>query len=106
MTTSSCFSGEIFCGNCGGMYGSKVWHSNSKYKRTIWQCNNKFKNKEKCKTPHLSEAELQEAFVKIFNELIENREELITVIEETVLKVCDVSELDKKMCIAKAEMNT
>jgi len=106
MTTASCFSGKIFCGNCGGMYGSKVWHSNSKYKRTIWQCNNKFKNKEKCKTPHLSETELQEAFIKIFNELIENREELITVIEETVLKICDVSELDKKLCIAKAEMNT
>ncbi len=106
MTTSSCFSGKIFCENCGGMYGSKVWHSNSKYKRTIWQCNNKFKNKEKCKTPHLSEATLQEAFVKIFNELIENREELITFIEETVLKVCDISELNKKLCIAKAETNT
>lgn len=106
MTTSSCFSGKIFCGNCGGLYGSKVWHSNSKYKKTIWQCNNKFKNKEKCKTPHLSEATLQEGFVKVFNELIENSEELITFIEETVLKVCDVSELDKKLCKATAETRT
>ncbi len=106
MTTSSCFSGKIFCGNCGGLYGSKVWHSNSKYKRTIWQCNNKFKNKEKCNTPHLSEATLQEGFVKVFNELIENRKELITFIEETVLKVCDVSELDKKLCNATAETRT
>lgn len=106
MTTSSCFSGKIFCGNCGGLYGSKVWHSNSKYKRTIWQCNNKFKNMEKCNTPHLTEATLQEAFVKIFNELVENREELINFIEETILKVCDISELDKKLCIAKAETNT
>lgn len=106
MTTSSCFSEKIFCGNCGGMYGSKVWHSNSKYKRTIWQCNNKFKNKEKCKTLHLSEIELQEAFVKIFNELVENREELVTFIEETVLKVCDVSEFERKLCLAKTEINT
>lgn len=106
MTTASCFSGKIFCGNCGGLYGSKVWHSNSKYKRTIWQCNNKFKNKDKCKTPHLSETELQQAFINIFNELIENREELITFIEETIQKVCDISELDKKLCIAKAETNT
>ena len=106
MTTSSCFSGKIFCGNCGGLYGSKVWHSNSKYKRTIWQCNNKFKNKEKCNTPHFSEVTLQDAFVKVFNELIENREERITFIEETVLKICDVSEFDKKLCIATAETNT
>lgn len=28
MTTSSCFSGKIFCGNCGGLYGSKVeWYN-------------------------------------------------------------------------------
>ena len=106
MTTSSCFSGKIFCGNCSGMYGSKVWHSTSKYKRTIWQCNNKFKNKEKCITPHFSETKLQEAFVKIFNELIENKEELISFIEETVLNLCDMSEIDKKLCIAKMETNT
>ena len=61
---------------------------------------------EKCNTPHLTEATLQEAFVKIFNELVENREELINFIEETILKVCDISELDKKLCIAKAETNT
>ena len=34
-------------------YGSKVWHSTSKYRRVIWQCNSKFKNDEKCNTPHL-----------------------------------------------------
>ena len=106
MTTSSCFSGKIFCGNCGGMYGSKVWHSTSKYKRTIWQCNNKFKNKEKCITPHFSETELREVFVKIFNELIENRDELISFIEETVLNLCDMSEIDKKLYIVKMETNT
>lgn len=32
------FSGKIRCGQCGEWYGSKVWHSNSKYRRVIWQC--------------------------------------------------------------------
>ena len=41
--SSSPFSAKLICGDCGEFYGSKVWHSNSKYKRTIWQCNNKFK---------------------------------------------------------------
>jgi hypothetical protein len=45
-----CFSGKIICGECGGLYGSKVWHSNSKYRRAVWQCNNKFKNGTYCKT--------------------------------------------------------
>ncbi len=50
-TGSSCFSGKIVCGECGSFYGSKVWHSTSKYRRVIWQCNSKFKNKNKCSTP-------------------------------------------------------
>ena len=29
------FSGKIRCGCCGGWYGSKVWHSNDKYRRVI-----------------------------------------------------------------------
>lgn len=35
-TSESCFSGKIVRGQCGSFYRSKVWHSNSKYKRTIW----------------------------------------------------------------------
>ena len=106
MTTSSCFSGKIFCGNCGGLYGSKVWHSNSKYRRTIWQCNNKFKNADKCKTPNLTETELKSAFVKVFNEIIDNREEIIGFIEKTILELCDMTELEKEILTAKAETKT
>ena len=29
------FSGKVKCGQCGSWYGSKVWHSNDKYRRTI-----------------------------------------------------------------------
>ena len=39
----SSFSAKLVCGDCGEFYGLKVWHSNSKYRRTIWQCNGKFK---------------------------------------------------------------
>jgi len=42
------FSGKIKCGDCGGWYGSKVWHSNDKYRKVIWQCNHKFDGGEKC----------------------------------------------------------
>ena len=42
------FSGKIRCGQCGEWYGSKVWHSNSKYRRVIWQCNHKYDGVEKC----------------------------------------------------------
>lgn len=43
------FSSKIKCGECGSWYGSKVWHSNDKYRRVIWQCNHKFDGDTKCK---------------------------------------------------------
>lgn len=46
------FSAKLKCRNCGAFFGSKVWHSNSKCKRTIWQCN-AFKGESKCATTHL-----------------------------------------------------
>ena len=40
------FSSRLVCGDCGGCYGPKVWHSNSKYRRVVWQCNGKFSNED------------------------------------------------------------
>ena len=50
-SSKNCFSSKLICADCGHLYGSKVWHSTDKYKRTIWQCNYKFdkKNKEQFK---------------------------------------------------------
>lgn len=71
-------SGKIICGDCGAIYGSKLWHSNSKYRRTVWQCNAKFKNEVKCTTPHLYEKDIKTAFVTAMNEYIGDRAELLT----------------------------
>jgi len=91
------FSSKIVCGECGGFYGSKVWHSNSKYKKVIWQCNKKFKNKEKCKTPHLSEEQIKENFIKAFNNLIENKESIIKDCEEVILSIIDTKAIDNEI---------
>ncbi len=72
------FSAKIYCGDCGQQYGPKVWHSNDpRYRKTIWQCNGKFKNHTHCKTPHLTEDEIKEAFVRAINKLLKIRKEVI-----------------------------
>ena len=45
------FHSKIICGDCGGFYGRKVWHSTDEYKSVVFQRNQKFKNAEKCHTP-------------------------------------------------------
>ena len=73
----SLFSSRIICGDCGSFYGSKVWHSTSKYRRTIWQCNSKFKGEHFCSTPHLYEAKIKAKFLNAFAEYYNRRKEII-----------------------------
>jgi len=96
MTGHSPFSGRIVCGQCGGFYGSKVWHSNSKYRRVIWQCNHKFTNQEKCRTPHLYEEDIKKAFVDSFNNMIKNKDEILREYKEIMDRLNDTSALDRE----------
>ncbi|WP_326832316.1 recombinase family protein [Olsenella porci] len=56
------FSGKVYCGCCGSLFGSKIWHSNSKYKRTVWQCNRKNDGGERCGNAHLTDTQIEASF--------------------------------------------
>lgn len=100
-----CFSGKIICGECGGTYGSKVWHSTSKYRRTIWQCNHKYKNGTGCKTPHLYEAALRQAFVEAFNSLISNKDEILQAHADIIEALTDTAALDREFAKLQSEQD-
>jgi hypothetical protein len=78
---ASCFY-RIFLFPYKPCYGSKVWHSNSKYRRIIYQCNHKFKGGEKCGTPHVNEEIIKQRFVLALNQLLTDKNEIITNLEE------------------------
>jgi len=39
---------KIFCADCNGLYGPRVWHSKSQYRTVIWQCNHKYTKETEC----------------------------------------------------------
>ena len=78
------------------MYGSKVRHSTSKYRRTVWRCNHKYKRKKACTTPHFSEAAIYYAFVEAFNNLIADKEHYIDDCAIIVESLTDTASLEKK----------
>lgn len=86
------FSSKIKCAECGGWYGSKVWHSTDKYRRVIYQCNHKFKDGRKCSTPHLTEDEIKTAFVKAYSIFLEERDEIIQNTELVISRLTDSTE--------------
>ena len=74
------FSGMVFCPECGGIFGSKVWHATDQYRRVIWQCNHKYHG-AMCSTPHLTEAELEAYVVSAMRKLSDEREAVISAAE-------------------------
>jgi len=87
------FSGKVFCGDCGGQYGSKVWDSNTEYRRLVWQCNDKYKG-NRCHTPHLTENEIKAAFLLAFNSMLNDKAEIMAAYDEVMEALTDTSDLD------------
>lgn len=48
---------KIVCGDCGGFYGRKLWHSTTSHD-WVWECNNKKAGRTKCTCCHIYEHEL------------------------------------------------
>ena len=98
------FSAKLKCGDCDEYFGSKVWHSNSKYKRTVWQCNAKFKGESRCATPHLYEQRIKELFLEALGILMEDREEVIADCRAVMEALTDCSRIDGEAEEASNEM--
>ena len=90
----SIFSNKIKCGCCGGWYGSKVWHSRDKYRKVIYRCNRKYgKGIEPCSSPHFTEEQIKEIFLKALNTLIAEKDEAVANLQELIDTVCDTGSL-------------
>ena len=99
-----CFSGRIYCGCCGSVYGSKVWHSNDKYRRTVWQCNARFVKGTGCQTPHLSELMIEQKFLAAFNQLLAQRDFIADDMQAIIRQLINTAELDAEKEALQVEM--
>ena len=98
------FAAKLVCADCGCFFGSKVWHSTSKYRRVIWQCNNKFKGQQLCSTPHLYEDEIKQRFLNAFAIFFQGKEIVIETVQLLIENLSDTYALDTKIEKAIQEM--
>ena len=99
----SIFSNKIKCADCGGWFGSKVWHSTDRYRRVIYRCNRKY-NGEKCQTPHVTEEEVKAAFVSAYNKLVTEKKEIIANAELIRRTLCITDTLQEEKHRLEGEM--
>jgi len=75
-TIGNPFAGRVICGDCGHIFGRKVWNStDDRFRRIIWRCNGKYpaKGTKGCISKHIDDKVLYQAFVNVFNALIDNK---------------------------------
>ena len=90
-------SAKLVCEDCGGFFGSKVWHSTDQYRRTIWQCNSKFKGEERCHTPVVDTETIQRLFIKAYNQMMQSRKQIIEDCELMRQRLTDFVTLDAEI---------
>lgn len=100
------FSCKIKCGECGSWYGSKVWHSNSKYQKNIWRCNHKYDGEQQCSTPALTDEQIESAFLSAANKLLRTKEEVIANGREACELMFGTSELEAERDNLLKDMQT
>ncbi len=105
LSCTGAFSSRIKCGDCGSWYGSKVWHSNDKYRKVVWQCNHKFDGGEKCTTPHLDEAAVKALFLKAANAAFDERDGIREDYEAVKERLYDTSGLEAERIQLQDERN-
>ncbi|HGL8849844.1 TPA: recombinase family protein [Streptococcus agalactiae] len=101
-SSTTIFSSKLVCGDCGHFFGSKVWHSTSKYRRVIYQCNEKYKGISKCSPPHVTEEEVIQWFISAVNQVLDNRIEVIDNLY-VLLSIGNLEVIDEQIKVLETE---
>ena len=108
---SGIFSGRIFCGDCGALYGPRRWTTRSGESRSVWRCGKKYGNGNSCDSPIVDECALKQKFIDAFNEICSDREFVLETCRDLLEQFDDTDEIDAQIeehlreCEIIAELN-
>ena len=94
------FASRIICGDCGGFFGSKIWHSTDRYRKTIWRCNRKYESGEPkdqwCTTPHVTEFAIMDSFVRLMEHVIADKGMILASCQAILDEIMATDDMDQK----------
>lgn len=89
------FASKVVCGECGGFYGPKVWHSTDPYRTIIWRCNGKYSSERKqkrCSCPHIREEELVQRFQTVIRRILARKPVVLAACQEAIQSILTFDE--------------
>ena len=104
-STDSCLAHKLICCDCGYNYGPKVWHSNTGNRKVVWQCNSRYRNNPHCTSPTLDENLIKDAFIGVFNSLLTNKAERLSILKDTLYELGDISNLNTEYSKLQDELD-
>ncbi len=84
----------IQCADCGSWYGSKTWHTGTKYEKRIWRCNHKYDNGQHRTTPPLDDDSIKKAFMQVLIDMLSNTGKVDQLLEDTIRTELDTTHLE------------
>ena len=100
------FTDKVICGDCGGYYGHRVWHSNEPCRKHIWRCGDKYHHGTKCSTPKFEDHEMEKAFLMVANRLLAEKNNYIAKYQERFSPlIASTTELEAKLKALQTEYN-
>lgn len=105
-SNASLFSGKIICGECGDVFVQRTWHSKDIYKKKVWQCSGKYKERgtQKCKTPHLTDEQIENAFITTFNTITADKNSYIKEFEKALECIGNTDDIDMKTKVLNEQL--
>jgi len=105
-SASSIFVSKLVCGDCGRPYGKKKWHSTDKYTKEIYRCNDKYnKSHAQCQTPTLTEEEIKEKFIRAYNLVMCDKQQVINDTLAVIEMLMGTNELDLEIAERQARID-
>jgi len=98
-------SGKVFCGCCSANFKRRTWNSNNKSMKVVWQCRTYVaQGKDACDAKAVDERVLQDAFIRMFNRIHEQKDGFIRTLKSNIEMVLSKrnghelqQEIDKQM---------
>lgn len=92
------FSGKVICGSCTSNFKRRHWNSGTPSEKIVWQCRTYInKGKQVCDMKAVGEKVLEDAFVKVFNELKIDKKNFFKTLIENIEKIIESNGYHKEM---------